>query len=129
MPVDMTKTILLVEDDVDSRQMLLFYLESCGFSVAEAEDGFDAIEYVGQVVPDLILMDLSMPRMDGLTATRHIKENPRAADVPIICLTAFSSYYEKEALAAGCREVLPKPVDLENLIKVVETYIAGVAVN
>jgi len=116
----MSKTILLVEDYDDSREMLKFYLENLGYRVVEAANGYDAIEYVKQVLPDLILMDMSMPEIDGLNATRHIKEIAGKNDLPIICVTAHGDYYSVKAIEAGCREVVIKPVDLENLREIIE---------
>jgi two-component system, cell cycle response regulator DivK len=119
----MSKTILLVEDNDDTRQMLAFYLETAGYRVVEAVNGFDAIEYANQEPPDLILMDISMPVMDGLTATRYLKENPALDKIPVICVTAHGNYYGEEAVKAGCMEILAKPVDLDNLLKTIKRYI------
>lgn len=118
----MSKTILLVEDNDDARQMLAFYLEYNGYRVVEAADGYDAIEYVYQTLPDIILMDLSLPDINGLETTRHIKNIPDAGAIPVVCVTAHGQYYKEEAIEVGCKEILPKPVDLDNLIKVVEHY-------
>jgi len=119
----MPKTILLVEDYDDSRKMLKFYLENGGYRVVEATNGFDAIEYVNQELPDLILMDMSLPEIDGLSATRRIKEIANADEIPVICVTAHGDYYNEKAIKAGCKEVVAKPIDLENLSKVIESYL------
>jgi CheY-like chemotaxis protein len=119
----MPKTILLVEDYDDSRKMLKFYLENGGYRVVEATNGFDAIEYVNQELPDLILMDMSLPEIDGLSATRRIKEITDNAEIPVLCLTAHGQLYREKAIEAGCKEVLEKPVDLENLSRVIEHYL------
>jgi len=78
----MSKTILLVEDNDDSREMLKFFLEGIGYCVVEAGNGYDAVEYVKRERPDLILMDMSMPEIDGLNATRHIKRLPALMKYP-----------------------------------------------
>jgi two-component system cell cycle response regulator DivK len=119
----MSKTILLVEDYDDSRQMLKFYLEELGYRIVEATNGYDAIEYVRQELPDLILMDMSLPEIDGLTATRRIKEIANSEEIPVICVTAHGDYYSEKAIEAGCQEVVGKPIDLENLRKVIDRYL------
>src|SRR5215213_6897164 len=121
----MSKTILLVEDYDDSREMLKFHLENIGYRVIEAANGYEAIECVKQEPPDLILMDMSMPEIDGLAATRHIKELADTDEIPVICVTAHDSFYSEKAIEAGCKEVISKPVDLENLNKILEGYLKG----
>ena len=80
-------------------------------------------KYVNQELPDLILMDMSLPEIDGLSATRRIKEIANADKIPVICVTAHGDYYNEKAIKAGCKEVVAKPVDLENLSKVIESYL------
>lgn len=118
----MSKTILLVEDYDDSRQMLKFHLEERGYRVVEASNGYDAIEYVRRELPDLILMDMAMPEIDGLNATRRIKEIAGTDKIPVICVTAHGDFYSEKAVDAGCVEVVAKPVDDENLHKIIERY-------
>jgi two-component system, cell cycle response regulator DivK len=119
----MSKTILLVEDYDDSREMLKVHLEMLGYRVVEATNGYDAVEYVKQELPDLILMDMSMPEIDGLNATRRIRELAETDRIPILCVTAHGDYYNEKAIEAGCREVVAKPVDLESLTGIVERYL------
>jgi two-component system sensor histidine kinase TorS len=115
----------VVEDYEDSRLMLKFYLEDLGYRVVEAVNGYEAIEYVKTTTPDLILMDMSMPEIDGLAATRHIKEIASAAHIPVICVTAHDRFYGEKAIKAGCIEVLLKPVDLINLNKVIKRFLGN----
>jgi two-component system cell cycle response regulator DivK len=116
----MSKTILVVEDYEDSREMLKFYLEDLGYQVAEAINGYEAIEYVKKAVPDLILMDMSMPEIDGLAATRHIKQIAETEHIPVICITAHDHFYSDKAIEAGCIEVVGKPIDLDVLNEVIK---------
>lgn len=110
----MTKRILIVEDYEDSREMLRYLLESYGYLVIEATDGIDAVDKARQCLPDLILMDISLPVVDGLTATRAIRE-VSGAGVPIIAVTAFGGDFKRAARDAGCDDLLDKPLDLKLL--------------
>lgn len=103
--------------------MLKFHLEDTGYRVVEAANGYEALELVKQELPDLILMDMSMPEMDGVAATRRIKELAETDEIPVICVTAHDHFYSEKAIEAGCVEVVSKPVDLENLGKVIERYL------
>jgi CheY-like chemotaxis protein len=121
----MGQSILVVEDIEDSRRMMKFLLESNGYRVIEAATGTEAIERVREDPPELILMDLSMPGMDGLSATRWIKEIEHAVEIPVICVTAHASRYYQAAIEAGCEEVVEKPVDIDELTQLVSRYLAG----
>lgn len=111
----MTK-LLLAEDNELNRDMLVRLLGLEGFSVATAADGAEAIEAARREQPALILMDMSLPNVDGWEATRRIKEDPATAAIPIIALTAHAMVGDKErALAAGCDDYDTKPVDLDRL--------------
>ena len=108
-----TLTILVVDDYDDGRLLLRRLLESKGFRVEEASDGEEAFEAVRRRCPDLILMDLHMPRMDGLTAARKIREcKELCRDVPMVAVTAYDTYGMKEAAEeAGCDAYVAKPID------------------
>jgi CheY-like chemotaxis protein len=110
-------TILLVEDSDDSRQMLRLTLESWGYRVTEAHDGREATEAARERCPDLILMDLNMPRMDGLAAAKFIRDcREPCRDVPIVPITAFDVYGMREAaLEAGCNDYIAKPINYKVL--------------
>jgi CheY-like chemotaxis protein len=105
--------ILVVDDYDDGRFMVRRLLESKGCRVAEATNGEEAVESVQRECPDLILMDLNMPRMDGLTAARKIREcRDLCAGVPMVAVTAYHTYGMKEAAEeAGCDAYLAKPID------------------
>ena len=118
-------TVLVVEDFDETRFMLKFLLESSGYRVVEAVDGRQAIEAAQREHPDLILMDISLPVLDGIAATRRIREDARLREVPIVAVTAHSSAeYRAQALAAGCNEYVPKPIDFDLLESVLNRFLA-----
>src|SRR5437870_4357920 len=121
------KTVLVAEDSADTRAVLCRVLASYGYRVVEAADGGEAVEAACRVCPDLILMDLNMPVMDGLAATERIRElKDRCGDVPIVAVTAFDTYGMREAaLEAGCDAYLLKPLALDELESVVAALLAG----
>ncbi len=108
-----TFTILVVDDYDDGRVLLRRLLESKGFRVSEASNGEEAVEAVRRHCPDLILMDLNMPRMDGLTAARKIRAcREMCGGVPMVAVTAYHTYGMKEAAEeAGCDAYVAKPID------------------
>lgn len=118
----MAKKILLVEDYEDTRQLMAVMLSFCGCQVVEAKDGYEAVEKAISERPDLILMDIGMPILDGLSATQAIRQHAELADIPIVALTAYGDFYEDKAIAAGCNEVIQKPFDFEQLPALVDRY-------
>jgi CheY-like chemotaxis protein len=109
--------LLLVEDNPDNRDMLSRRLTRRGFDLVFAADGAQAIELAASEPPDLILMDLSLPVIDGWEATRRIKANPATSAIPIIALTAHAMAGDKtRAMEAGCDDYDTKPVDLPRLL-------------
>jgi two-component system, cell cycle response regulator DivK len=117
------KIILIVEDYEDTREMMNFLLKDYGYEVLEAADGDEAIACFVASHPDLILMDISMPGMDGLTATRSIRDTSFGKDIPIIAITAFGNLYSQKAIDAGCTEVIGKPLDIDDLSPLLERYL------
>ena len=115
------RTILVVDDFDDTRLLLRTWLEKRGFRVVEAEDGIKAIATAQEVRPDLIIMDVEMPELDGLSATRKIKSIKELSDVPVVAVSAYGAeQFRSEALAAGCQEYVStpfEPIDLERLIR------------
>ncbi len=113
-------TVLLVEDTEDNRQMMKRLLEMSGFRVVEAINGVEAVEVASQERPQIILMDLSLPFIDGLAATRRIRSLPPLSKVPIVAVSAHDTAdFHSEALEAGCNAYITKPIDypeLENLV-------------
>ncbi len=114
-------TILVVEDDDDSRYLMRLELERLGYLVSEAENGVKAVEMALREHPDIILMDLTLPVMDGLEATARIRADPQMSEVPIIAVTAHQeSDFREEAKASGFNAYVTKPIDggwLSELIK------------
>lgn len=121
----MTKhTIMVVEDYDDTRQLLKFGLERLGYSVLEASNGQEAVDIAGREHPDLILMDLDLPILDGIAATQRIRQQPELGHVPIVAVTAYPmSYTHVKAFAKGCNEYMPKPIDMAALEKLVSRYL------
>src|SRR5690348_7811367 len=106
----MSKRILVVEDQADSRRIIRDMLASTEYEVIEAENGEEALAAIAKQRPDLILMDVQLPIMDGYTATRRIKADPVLRSIPIIAVTSFAlDGEEKIAKAAGCDDYVPKP--------------------
>lgn len=122
-----TLTVLVVDDFADSRLVLRRLLEASDYSVIEAADGQEAVETARRQCPDLVLMDLNMPLVDGLAATKQIRECEGACrDVPIVAFTAFDTFGMKEAaLEAGCDDYLAKPFDFDRLEKVLRRCLTG----
>jgi CheY-like chemotaxis protein len=109
------KKILLVEDHADIRNMMATYLQLNKYEVIEAENGYEAIQQALDHKPDIILMDIAMPVLDGISSTRAMRELEELATTPILCLTAFGDFYRERAKRAGCNEVLQKPIDFRKL--------------
>jgi two-component system cell cycle response regulator DivK len=120
--------ILLVEDNEMNRDMLSRRLSRNGYEIAIAIDGRQGVDMAVSERPDLILMDLSLPVMDGWEATRQVKANPATQAIPVIALTAHAMVQDKErALAAGCDDFDTKPVDLPRLLEKIKTLLNGKA--
>jgi CheY-like chemotaxis protein len=116
--------ILLVEDNEMNRDMLSRRLTRQGFEVVVAVDGQQAVTMASAEMPDLILMDMSLPVMDGLEATRHVKAAPTTRSIPVIALTANALVEDRErALAAGCDDFDTKPVELPRLLEKIRAHL------
>src|ERR1051325_5162795 len=114
--------ILLVEDNEMNRDMLSRRLERKGYQVVMAVDGGAGVEMASSEKPDLILMDMSLPVLNGWEATRQIKANPVTAGIPVIALTAHAMATDREkALEAGCEDYDTKPIELPRLLEKMET--------
>ena len=117
--------ILLVEDNEMNRDMLSRRLERRGYKVAIAVDGKQGLEMAGTASPDLILLDLSLPEMDGWEVLRHLKQDPKKKDVPVIALTAHALVTDRDrALQAGFNDYDIKPVELPRLLKKMDTLLS-----
>ncbi|HWF88918.1 MAG TPA: response regulator [Pyrinomonadaceae bacterium] len=109
-------TVLLVEDTEDNRFMMRRLLEMAGYGVVEAVNGEEAVKLAKSECPQLILMDLSLPVIDGLAATRLIRKLPGCQSTPIIAVSAHdTSDFQSEAIEAGCNSYVTKPIDFNDL--------------
>ena len=118
-------TVMVVEDFEDNRFMMRRLLEMSGYRVVEATNGQEAVETARLERPDLILMDLSLPLLDGLAATRRIREQAELRDVPIVAVSAHDTAdFHADALAAGCNEYVTKPIDFDQLEDLLSRLIA-----
>ena len=119
----MTKRILVVEDQLDNRQILRDLLGSVGYEMSEAENGQQALDAVARQRPDLILMDIQLPIMDGYEATRRIKANPDPKNIPVIVVTSYAlSGDEGKAREAGCDAYVTKPYSPRALLAKIREY-------
>ena len=120
----MTKHILVVEEQEDNRQIMRDLLTANDYEMTEAENGEEALAAVAKDRPDLILMDIQLPVMDGCEATRRIKANPSLSSIPIIAVTSYAlSGDEEKARAAGCNDFVPKPFSPRQLLAKIRQYL------
>ena len=120
----MSKKILVVEDTEDNRQILRDLLDMAGYDMIEAHDGAEGLAKAAEHRPDLILMDIQMPVMDGYEATRRIKADPALAKIPIIVVTSYAlSGDEGKAKAAGCDAYVTKPYSPRQLLAKIREYL------
>ena len=126
MPAPSRSTILVVDDYMDNRVLLCAWLRAKGFRVVEAQDGKEGVLQANRAQPDLILMDLAMPELDGVEATRQIRQRHSLANTPIFAVSAFATHDVKvDALAAGCNEVFAKPLDLDTLLRKINSALGS----
>ena len=121
----MSKRILVVEDQEDNRQIVRDLLTANDYEMTEAENGEEALAAVVKDRPDLILMDIQLPVMDGYEATRRIKADPSLRSIPIIAVTSYAllSGDEEKARAAGCSDFVPKPYSPRQLLAKIRQYL------
>jgi two-component system cell cycle response regulator DivK len=121
---DVRRTILVVDDFDDTRLLLRTWLQKLGYRVVEAEDGNRAVAAAESDRPDLIIMDVEMPELDGLAATREIRKLSDFAKVPIVAVSAYGAdLYRDHAIAAGCDEYVSTPFEPEELERLIRTLI------
>ncbi len=120
------KKILLVEDNPVNRRLAEFLLRSQGYQVRAATTALEAFETIKAERPDLILMDVQLPGMDGLEATRKLKEEPTTRDIPVVAVTSYAMKGDREkALAAGCAGYITKPIDKDTFVREVATVLSS----
>jgi two-component system, cell cycle response regulator DivK len=121
----MSKRILVVEDQPNNRQIIRDMLAPTDYEITEAEDGQQSLETIAKQRPDLILMDIQLPIIDGYTATRKIKSDPALRSIPIIAVTSYAlSGEEKKAREAGCDDYVPKPFSPRQLLAKIKQYLS-----
>lgn len=118
-------TVLLVEDVEDNRELARLLLETAGYEVLEAHNGREAVTLAMAHRPDLVLMDLSLPEVDGWEALRHLRADPDTADIPVVALTAHAMAGDRERVAAaGFDGYMAKPLDVSSFATSVASYLA-----
>lgn len=119
------KRILVVDDNETNLYLIRFILEKGGHEVIEARNGLEGVELALQKHPDLVIMDIQLPGIDGHEATRRIRKEEADENLPIIALTSFAMPVDKElALAAGCDSYITKPIDVKSFIEEVNRFLA-----
>jgi CheY-like chemotaxis protein len=123
---DSRATILVVDDNTDNVEILRAFLESRGFTIAEARDGRTALSRMEEIKPDLVLLDVMMPGMDGWEVCRVIKQHPQLGDTKVVMVTAKGGFEDKfEGLRSGADDYVVKPVDFKDLMDKVERNLAA----
>ncbi len=115
--------ILIIEDNSQNRYLVTFLLEQRGHQVVQAENGPLGIELAQQLQPELILLDIQLPGMDGYAVARSLRQNPRLREVPIVAVTSYAMVGDRErVLAAGCSGYIEKPIVPETFVSEIEGY-------
>lgn len=118
------KKILVIEDNKNNMYLIKFILEKHKFIVLEAYDATTGLKLTTTEKPDLIIMDIQLPDLDGLEATRKIRTLPGIDEIPIIAVTSYAMAADKEkALAAGCNACVEKPIDPENIVEIIKKHL------
>ena len=123
-PARSARTVLVIEDYADTRELIATVLRQDGFHVIEAEDGVEGLLKAGASSPDLVIMDLALPEMDGVEIARRIHQMPKLSRTPIFVVSALlTKEIEADARAAGCTKLFPKPFDIETLRSQVRAFV------
>jgi len=117
------KRVLIADDFEDTRRLMKFILEKNDYEVVEAADGYEAVKRAVEARPNLILMDIAMPVMDGIQATQAIRKHYDLTEVPILAVTAYGDFYSERARDAGCNAVIQKPVEINTVKPLVDQYL------
>lgn len=120
----MKKKILYIEDNEQNLYLVTFILEKNGYEVIAARDGLEGIETAARVLPELILLDIQLPRMDGYSVARQLRENPDLEVIPIVAVTSYAMVGDRDkALAAGCNGYIEKPINPDTFMHQVERHL------
>jgi CheY-like chemotaxis protein len=119
-----TKTVLVIEDNVQNMYMTTFLLEKSGFKVVQARDGQEGLARAAEVEPDLILLDIQLPLMDGYEVARRLKSNIQTGAIPLVAVTSYAMAGDREAVfRAGCEGYIEKPIDPETFVRRVSSFL------
>lgn len=119
----MGKEILLIEDNEQNRYLATFLLESNGYSVTSAFDGAMGIELAGRILPQLILLDIQLPIMDGYAVARELRNNPALKNIPIVAVTSYAMTGDREkTIEAGCNGYIEKPINPDTFVAEIKRY-------
>lgn len=120
----MKNKILYIEDNEQNLYLVTFILEKHGYAVSSATDGQEGIDLAAQIHPDLILLDIQLPRMDGYAVARQLRANPDLATIPIVAVTSYAMAGDREkALSAGCSGYIEKPINPDTFMQQVEQHL------
>jgi len=120
----MKNKVLYIEDNEQNMYLVTFILEKHGYEVFAATDGQEGIDKAASIRPDLILLDIQLPRMDGYAVARHLRANPDLAATPIVAVTSYAMAGDRDkALAAGCNGYIEKPINPDTFMQQVEQHI------
>lgn len=120
----MSKKVLIVEDYKDSREFMMVLIQSYGHTALTAKNGREAVQIAKEEKPDLILMDIALPVMDGLEATETIRNSPETSEIPIVAITSHGDTLGEDAMKAGCNSVICKPLDFSKFEPVINEYLS-----
>ncbi|HAJ78747.1 MAG TPA: response regulator [Fibrobacteres bacterium] len=122
----MNNSILVIEDNEQNLYLVTFLLEQSGFNIFAARSGPEGIETAGRIEPDLILLDIQLPIMDGYAVAHELRQNPDLQNVPIVAVTSYAMVGDKEhALQAGCTGYIEKPINPATFVAEIERYLPG----
>ncbi|HOZ49738.1 MAG TPA: response regulator [Candidatus Hydrogenedentes bacterium] len=120
----MSKSVLVIEDNEQNLYLVTFLLENSGYTVVAARDGREGIDVAGRIMPDLILLDIQLPGMDGYAVARALRNNATLAHVPIVAVTSYAMVGDRErALAAGCTGYIEKPINPDTFMTDVGSFL------
>lgn len=119
----MSKKVLIVEDTADISESLKLLIEMQGYSAIVASNGLEGCRTARNEIPDLILLDLSLPDLDGIEVAREIRSQPETSEIPIVCVSSYTRGLEKEILEAGCNEVLSKTSFMISFLPTLHKYL------
>lgn len=120
----MKTKILYIEDNEQNMYLVTFILEKHGYEICAATDGQEGIDLAARIRPDLILLDIQLPRMDGYTVARQLRTNPDLAAIPIVAVTSYAMAGDRDkALAAGCNGYIEKPINPDTFVRQIEQHL------